>query len=202
MTSVKNTCYYSAGQCQCGAVSIAIDMKPFLSYNCHCSHCRGFASRCSRSKTDTNTSTTSSSAPKQGPVLYHGGGFLWKWNVHLIRGQENIEYESSSALFGLVAMKRGRCKMCRQAIWESGERFILPLAMVMAAPLLPEIRPDTDIFYNSGYQQGPTGTRILRTDIGSLAYEIFLIVVQAIPMIPWSLYKRLARPKKTGSMIA
>jgi len=179
---------YSSGQCRCGAVSIAIDMKPFLNYNCHCSHCRGFASRCQPQRDDTDATDD-----KEG-VLYHGGGAVWKWNVQFLNGSDNnIEYEGSSSLGGLFAMQRGKCRICRQAIWESGQRLIFPLAMVMAAPLLPGICPDTDIFYDSGYQKGTTGTKVLQTDLGSLTYEIFLLVVKAIPSIPWSLYKRFTR---------
>ena len=165
-----------SGSCSCGAVSIALDMKPFLAYNCHCSHCRGFGSKY-----------------KTQPVPYHGGGAVWKWNVAL-QGQDQIEYERSTSLGGLFAMSRGRCKKCHDPIWESGERAILPFAMVMSEPLLP-FQPDTDIFYNSGYQKGPTGKTVIKSDLGSLLYEIYLIVFVAIPMLPWSLFKRLGRKK-------
>ena len=171
--------FYRTGSCQCGAVSIGIDMKPFLAYNCHCSHCRGFASK--------YLST---------PAPYHGGGDVWKWNVAL-QGQDNITYERSTALGGLFAMSRGRCSNCHQTIWESGERAILPFAMVMAEPLL-KLEPDTDIFYDSGLKGKPTGKTVVRTDWGSLLFEIYLIVFVAIPMLPWSVFKRLTRRNTLG----
>ena len=112
-----------------------------------------------------------------------------------------MEYERSSALGGIVAMSRGRCKKCHQTIWESGERAFLPVAMVMAEPLLPEVKPNVDIYYDSGLKGGPTGARVLHSDLGSLLYEIYVIAFIAIPMIPWSIIKRLMRssskePKK------
>lgn len=171
---------YRSGTCQCGAVSIAIDIKPFLTYNCHCSHCRGFASKYHQSK----------------PAKYHGGAAVWKWNVAL-QGQENISYEKSSSLGGLFAMSRGRCSKCHQPIWESGERAILPFAMVMTEPLL-KLQPNTDIFYNSGLQEKPTGKTVVKSDLGSLLYEIYLIVFVAIPLIPWSIFKRLLRRDASG----
>lgn len=167
---------FSSGTCQCGAVSLAIDIKPFLTYNCHCSHCREFASRY-----------------RSEPVPFHGGGAVWKWNVALRKGHDHLEYERSCALGGLFAMSRGRCRTCHQPIWEKGERFILPFAMVMAQPLLPELEPDTDLFYNSGLQQGPTGSTVIRSDGGSLLYELYVIVCVAIPSLPWSIFQRLTR---------
>ena len=165
--------YYSSGTCHCGAVSIAIDMKPFLTYNCHCSHCRAFASRYGSE-----------------PVPFHGGGAVWKWNVAFLPGHDNnkdddalMEYERSTSLGGLFGMSRGRCRICHQPIWERGERAIFPFAMVMTAPLLPELHPDTDIYYDSGLQQGPTTSTVIRSDLGSLLYELYLIVVVAIPRI-------------------
>jgi hypothetical protein len=173
---------YSSGKCHCGAVSIAIDMRPFLTYNCHCSHCRDFASRY-----------------RPEPVPFHGGGAVWKWNVDIKTTTDDVmEYERSYALGGLFAMSRGRCRICHQPIWEKGERAILPLAMVMTHPLLPELHPDTDIFYNSGLQQGPTpgSTTILRSDWGSLLYELFVIVFVAIPLLPYSIFQRLTRQQQ------
>ncbi|CAJ1970093.1 unnamed protein product [Cylindrotheca closterium] len=167
---------YRSGRCKCGNVSIAIDMKPFLAYNCHCSHCRGFASKY-----------------QSKPARYSGGGAVWKWNV-TIQGSENIDYERSTSLGGLFAMSRGRCSQCHQTIWESGERVIFPFAMVMAEPLLG-LKPDTEIFYNSGYKdwKASPNNMVVHSDIGSLMYEIYLIVFVAIPMIPWSLFKRMMR---------
>ena len=166
------TCFAS-GQCQCGQVKISIDTQPFLSYNCHCSHCRGFASK---------------HAPE--PAAYHGGGAVWKWNVKV---DGDMDYEPSTSLGGLFAMERGRCSSCKQPVWESGERLILPFAMVMSKPVL-DFEPDTDIFYDSGLKGGTTGDVVIRSDLGSLLYEVYLIAFKAIPLIPWSLYKRVTRP--------
>ncbi|CAB9521450.1 expressed unknown protein [Seminavis robusta] len=165
---------HSSGKCRCGSVSIAIDTKPFLTYNCHCSHCRAFASR-----------------HRSEPAAYHGGGAVFKWNVAL-EGEENIEYEQSTSLGGLLAMSRGRCSKCHECIWESGERAMLPVAMVMTE-LLPNLNPDTDIFYDSGLKGGPTTSTVIRSDLGSLFYEIIVILFMAVPTIPWTVLKRLTR---------
>ena len=174
--------FYAQGTCSCGACSLAVDMKPFLLYNCHCSHCRRFASSCHHENGKPN--------PK---APYHGGGAVFKWNV-AIRGQEHIEYEQSSSLGGLFAMSRGRCRKCKEGIWESGERAVLPFAMVMGKPLLKNLEPNVDIYYDSGYKRGPTLETVLYSDLGSLLYELVIIVFVAIPCIPWSLYKRMVRP--------
>ena len=163
---------YRSGSCQCGAVSIAIDMPPFVAYNCHCSHCRAFANRHQRQV-----------------VSYHGAGAVWKWNVAL-RGR--IEYEHTTTLGGIFALSRGRCQKCKNPVYESGGRALFPLAMVAAEPVL-QLQPDTDIYYDSGFQQGYTGKRVLHTDLGSLLYEVFVVVCVAIPLLPWSIWKRIFR---------
>lgn len=166
---------YSSGSCQCGLVSMSIDVKPFLSYACHCSHCRGFASRY-----------------LHDACSYHSGAAVWKWNV-FIKGNEHIDYEHSSSLGGLFAMSRGRCSKCKQPIWESGKRVIFPFAMVMGESLLPNLKPEVDIYYDSGHQRGAITSKVLSSDLGSLAYEIYIILFVAIPEIPWSIFKRLTR---------
>ena len=117
---------------------------------------------------------------------------MWKWNV-AIQGEEHIEYEQSTSLGGLFAMSRGRCAKCHSCVVEKGKRLIIPFCMVMGEPLLPGIKPEVDIFYNSGYKKGPTGSKVIYSDLGSLLYEISLIVFVAIPLIPWSVFKRLTR---------
>ena len=178
----SSSSFYAHGTCSCGAISLGIDMKPFLLYNCHCSHCRRFASSCQ------HDGKTNSNAP------YHGGGAVFKWNV-AIRGKEHIEYEQSSSLGGLFAMSRGRCRKCKEGIWESGERAVLPFAMVMGKPLLANLEPNVDMYYDSGFRRGPTTKKVLYSDLGSLLYELAIIVFVAIPCISWSLYKRMMRPR-------
>jgi hypothetical protein len=124
---------------------------------------------------------------------YHTGGAVFKWNVS-INGKENIEYEHSSSLGGLFAMSRGRCQKCKEGIWESGKRVVLPFAMVMGKPLLKELEPNIDIYYDSGYKQGPTTSKVLHSDLGSLLYEIVIIFFVAVPAIPWSIFRRMMRP--------
>jgi hypothetical protein len=66
--------------------------------------------------------------------------------------------------------------------------------MVMTEPLLPGIIPDVDIFYDSGAKIMPTTPKVIYTDLGSLLYEIYIIAVVAIPLLPWSIFKRFTRP--------
>jgi len=176
---------YAVGTCSCGAVSLAVDVKPLMSYNCHCSNCRAYVSKY-----------------RENPVPCHAAGAFFKWNVSLKQDSEqHMEYEHTSALFGLFAMSRGRCKHCKQPIWESGERLVVPFAMVSGTPLLKNIEPTTNLFYNSGPQQGPTeGLKTLYTDLGSLLYELYYIASRAIPLLPWSIYKRMARDKQNRSL--
>lgn len=139
---------FSAGTCPCGAVSVAIDLKPFFTYNCHCSNCRAYASRF-----------------QPEPLPFNGGAVVWKWNVTLY-GTENIEYESSAAVGGLFAMSRGRCSKCHQPVWESGSRVLFPFAMVSTTPVL-KLKPNTDIFYDLGLK----GTSTCPT-VNTVGYRI------------------------------
>ncbi|KAL3922649.1 MAG: hypothetical protein SGILL_002093 [Bacillariaceae sp.] len=183
----SSSSFYSHGKCQCGAISLGIDTKPLFTYNCHCSHCRGFSSRCRAHSNDTAKDGDTKQASS-----YHSAAAVWKWNV-AIQGHEHIEYEKSKSLGGLFSMARGRCRKCHEAIWESGERAVLPFAMVMGKPLLKNIEPEVDIYYDSGYQLGPTTSKVIKSDVGSLCYELFLIIFVAIPLIPWSIFKRMMR---------
>lgn len=160
-----NTMKYQ-GTCSCGSVTFGIDTDPLMVYHCHCSHCRQFAS-------------TNELAP------YHTAAMMWRWNVHV---EGEIEYVQTTALLGLFAMARGKCVKCKDPIWEKGQRAVAPYAMVMAEPL--QIKADTNIFYNSGYKNGPSDMkRTLCTDFGSLIYEIYIVLVVGIPMLPVSLFQ-------------
>lgn len=71
-------------------------------------------------------------------------------------------------------------------MWEKGERFAVPYAMVMAPPL--DIVPDTNIYYDSGNKKVPDGMRVtICSDVGSLVYELWVILTVAIPLIPASI---------------
>jgi len=72
---------------------------------------------------------------------------------------------------------------------------VFPFAIVMTEPLLKGLKPDVDMYYDSGLKGGPTTPKVLYSDMGSVLYEIGLIVFIAVPFIPWSLYKRLTRKK-------
>jgi hypothetical protein len=186
------------GMCHCGKVRVEILSEPFLKYNCHCSHCRAFAS-----KYESPSSSSSCSAADDAGcggnshhhdaglgLPYHPGVFVWRWSVVVeeeVRGQ-SIEYEYSSSLGGLFGLARGRCRSCKQPVWERGRRLAAPYAMVMAPPLR-HVVPDTNIFYNSGLQLGTGGaSTTIYTDLGSWLYEIWVVLTVAVPQIPSSLF--------------
>jgi hypothetical protein len=168
------------GSCSCGKIKIGVDIDPFLNYNCHCSHCREFASK-------ENTK-----------ALYHAAGAMWCWNVDLEDEQKVMEYNKTSALVGLFAMSRGRCRYCKDPMIEYCHRLVAPFVMVPTNVLgLPP--PDTNIFYNSGLKQGTHGLHTLYTDFGSLMYEIWIILIVAIPSIPKSILTRLGRGRNNSN---
>lgn len=177
------------GACQCGKVRIGILSEPFLKYNCHCSHCRAFASK-------YRTSSVDAIGKSDASVPFHPGVFVWRWSVVLeAEGNESIEYEYSTSLAGLFGLARGRCVSCKQPVWERGRRLAAPYAMVMAPPLRNVI-PDTNIFYDSGLRQGTEGLpTTIYSDLGSWLYEIWVVVTVAIPQIPSSIFASLSANK-------
>jgi hypothetical protein len=166
------------GACRCGKVRIGIDIDPFLIYNCHCSRCRAFASH------------------EKDPALFHAGAAVWRWNVHVDSDDDDLlKYERTSANGGLFAMSRGRCRECNDPMVEYCHRLVAPFVMVACDPFKDLPSPDTNIFYNSGYQKGTGGLRTIHTDLGSLFYEVWIILIVAIPSIPRSIWSRLTRPE-------
>ena len=155
------------GTCSCGSVQIGIDTDPIMVYRCHCSHCRHFATKTS-----------------ERPAPYQAAAMMWRWNVHV---EGDLVYEHTTALLGLFGLARGKCAMCKDSVWEKGERAVATYAMVMIEPL--KLEPDTNIFYNSGLMNGCMNMkRTIYTDIGSLIYEIYVVLFVGIPMLPVSLY--------------
>jgi hypothetical protein len=170
------------GSCSCGKVKIGVDIDPFLNYKCHCSHCRSFASRGSTK------------------ALYHSGGAVWRWNAYLDDEENVMEYDETRALGGLFAMSRGRCSNCKDPIIENCHRLVAPFVMVPTNTLVGLSHPDTNIFYNSGLKQGTHGLRTIYTDFGSLMYEIWIILIVAIPSIPKSIIARLRRVRNNPTV--
>lgn len=192
------------GSCQCGRVRVGILSEPFLKYNCHCSHCRAFASKYNDTiiADDGTDKSSMNHNPTNGGAPYHSGVFVWRWSVVLLeeedeRGRdEAIEYEYSSSLGGLFGLARGRCSNCKQPIWERGRILAAPYAMVMVPPLR-NVVPDTNIFYNSGYQKDTTAgvRRTIYTDFGSWMFEIWIVLSVAIPQLPSSIFEYLISKK-------
>jgi hypothetical protein len=172
------------GTCQCGKVRIGILSDPFLKYNCHCSHCRAFASKyCTFTADAAGKSCAANGAP------FHAGVFVWRWSVLLEEdGNESIEYEYTSSLGGLFGLARGRCAGCKQPVWERGRHLAAPYAMVMAPPLM-NVLPDTNIFYNSGLRQGTEDLpRTIYSDLGSWLFQIWIVLSVALPQLPSSIF--------------
>lgn len=167
------------GACRCGKVRIGIDIDPFLIYNCHCSHCRAFASH------------------GGDPALFHAGAAVWRWNVQVDSDEDNIlEYEQTSANVGLFSMSRGRCRDCKDPMIEYCHRMVAPFVMVAHSPLPGLPPPDTNIFYNSGHRKGTGDLRTIHSDFGSLLYEVWIILIVAIPSIPRSIWSRFTRSNR------
>lgn len=177
------------GSCSCGSVQIGIDTDPFLVYNCHCSHCRKFASK--------PYDDDASAAPA---ALYHHGAGVWRWNVCVSGNGSNssevlLDYEETTATAGLFAMSRGRCRQCKDPVVEWCHRLVAPFCMVACEPFIGQLKPadTTNIFYDSGLFQGTNGLRTIHTDLGSLLYEVYIILIVAIPSLPRSIWARLSR---------
>ena len=154
-----------AGNCSCGLVQVELLTDPVMNYFCHCSHCRKFASEYEKE-----------------PRSYLAACAVWRWTVNV---QGTVEYTPSVGAWGLFSLKRGRCVQCKDPVWERGGRLAYPFRMVAAQPL--GLEPDVNLYYDSGFKDGPTHVRTIQSDWGSLLYEIWLIVTVGIPRLPWSL---------------
>lgn len=160
------------GSCKCGAVKVGILTEPVMKYHCHCSNCRGFISKF-----------------EDKPKPYTSAVWVWRWALKV---EGDIDYTYTTALGGIMALQRGRCASCKQPVCESGGRLAAPYAMVLSPPL--DITPDTNIFYDSGFKQGPTDMKVtVNSDLGSLLYEIWILLTVAIPALPASIFALLRK---------
>lgn len=169
------------GSCRCGAVQVGVTTDPFLKYYCHCSNCRRFVSRYMEDD-------------KKDAKPYNSGGFVWRWSIVLMEGSEaQVEYEPTSAMMGLFAMQRGRCKKCHQPVFAKGQMGICYAGFVFL-PTFTTWTPDTNIYYNSGLEQddGVTTphTSVKRTyysDLGSLLGETWAFFTSGVMVLPLSI---------------
>jgi hypothetical protein len=173
------------GACSCGAVEIAIDTTPFLLYRCHCSHCRAFATLPSQGNPDGNAT--------RGVAPYHTAGAVFRWNVDVTKGQDMLDYASTVDFTGMLGMSRGRCRQCHSPMVEWCHRLAIAFCMVPLQPLRPKLEPDTNLFFDSGFQKETLGLRTIHSDWASLLYEVWLILTVAIPSLPRSLWERFSR---------
>jgi hypothetical protein len=155
------------GSCQCGSVKIGLLTDPAIKYNCHCSHCRKFASAYSK---------------EEQP--YQAACAVWSWTVCV---EGDLDYTYTVGCKGLFSLARGRCAKCKDPMVERGGRAAIAFSMVVAKPL--KIQPDLNLYYDSGWKQGPNNLSVtIYSDLGSFLYEMWLILIHAIPQIPYSLY--------------
>ena len=157
------------GCCSCGKVQIGLLTNPIFTCNCHCSHCRGFASKHS----------------KDGPKEYLPTCAVWKWSL-VVRGE--LEYENTNGAGGIFALQRGRCVHCRDPVCEQGRRGAFTFATVMTNPL-PNVESDTNLYYDSGSKNGPNDMKVtIYSDIGSFFYQLWLVLIIGLPSLPMSIY--------------
>lgn len=180
------------GTCSCGAVHVGLLTEPFLKYNCHCSICRRFVSKFCTETDEPKPKPEPKSIPR-----YNTAVAVWRWAA-IFNGE--IEYDdTTNATFGLFGVSRGRCRICKDPVCEIGRRLFLPLAMVMSPTV--HIEPDVNLHYDSGLKQGPDDMRLtLHTDVGTIAYEIWILLTVAIPTLPYSLFAWLFQPKAKEKM--
>jgi hypothetical protein len=62
--------------------------------------------------------------------------------------------------------------------------------MVVAKPL--KIQPDVNLYYGSGWKKGPDDMRTtIRSDVGSFLFELWVILIRAVPQLPYALWMRM-----------
>jgi hypothetical protein len=155
------------GSCSCGECKFETYTEPFLTLNCHCSHCRNSYGRDFASVT-----------------------IFWYPAVH-IAGP--IEYETTTALMGLVGAKRNYCRKCKDKFGSNGIRGYTGLKLV-ATKYLSRVdddnkdgssqhpEPTANIYYDSGLKKGDMGLQTTHSDIGSIAFSVWS-VVKALPQL-------------------
>jgi hypothetical protein len=153
---------------------IGLLTNPVMTYCCHCSHCRKFAS-----------------AYNKEEQPYQAACAAWSWTVCT---EGELEYTYTVGCKGLFSLARGRCVKCKDPIVEQGGRAALPFSMVVAKPL--KIQPHVNLYYDSGWKDGPHDMRTtIRSDVGSFFYELWVILISAVPQLPYTLWMRMFSDK-------
>ena len=164
------------GSCRCGAIKVGLLTEPFLRFRCHCSNCRAFVSKYDK---------------KAQP--YNEGGFTWRWSIVDVSSDDGkLEYDSYTALGGLMSTRRGRCAQCHQPVLEYAGRFGWCFGFVLL-PSFASIAPlDTNLFYSSGLHPGTQDlARTLYSDFASLCYETWCVLTVGIFQLPELVWKRM-----------
>jgi hypothetical protein len=77
----------------------------------------------------------------------------------------------------------------------------MPFSMVVAKPL--KIQPNVNLYYDSGWKKGPDDVRTtIHSDLGSFLYELWVILISAVPQLPNALWMRMFGDKSFSGKIA
>lgn len=150
------------GSCSCGECKIETFSQPFQTVNCHCSNCR----KATGEDFWTISLFWSPVVPFRGPV----------------------QYVPTTALSGLVGVKRGSCSKCGQTVWAVGTRAFRGIVLVSRELLHGNNNekppcPTANIFYGSGLQRGNTELLTLHSDFTSRLYCVWDYLANGIPQL-------------------
>jgi len=165
------------GVCQCGACTVDCYSPPWLVVRCHCSKCR---------------------------VRLHRDFFddciFWQFQVH---ATGPLEYEKTTAMFGLLGMYRSSCQVCKETpICNTGIHLAYGMAMVPAHILKStksdssdvegSLKPAANIHFASGLQLGDMGIPVtIHSDFGSHLYEVWKVFTRGLPTLIFGMFQYL-----------
>mmetsp|Transcript_14228 Transcript_14228/g.35938 ORF Transcript_14228/g.35938 Transcript_14228/m.35938 type:complete len:230 (-) Transcript_14228:278-967(-) len=142
------------GHCSCGACTVTLRRpRGLMSFRCHCSTCR---------EAYANDPVTKGS--------YSTPSLDWCCNV---KYEGPITFTNTFAFSG-VCLKRGACSRCKQPVVSLGRGLMTGFTFAnvnvinSGLPAEHQIRPEFNMFYNSGNQAGEDDLNTYHSDIGSL----------------------------------
>ena len=155
--------------CRCGECGVETYSDPFVTVNCHCSHCREML--------------------KNYPEEFETVSLFWS---PAAKPHGPIHYYKTSALMGLVSVARGRCSKCQSVLCGYGLRMYTGIFFVRElSPVHPRkpgvkdpLQPIANIFYESGLKQGELGMPItIHSDWASFLYCTWIILSKGAPQL-------------------
>lgn len=145
--------WQTVGSCKCGKVKLW-QRRPggILNFRCHCSNCRNAYQSHNGGKFSTPSADWCCNIKREGPVKAH-----------------------CTCAKGIFCLRREECSECGTPIvtWGhgglSGFAFVNMYVVNNGLPENQQVKPEANLWYDSGAKEGEDGLPTYHSDLGSLA---------------------------------